>query len=531
MNKWKTAALLTAMGFLLTAVGCTLPAAPGSAETETETELPVERYDIDSLQEQIEQLEDIWTRPDLTDDITLQIQQLLTAVDEAFAINARADIAYYADWKQDKLYELKNQTDEDYYVVNDMVTWALVNGYKSSAYSDLFDPYVEDSWVNYYMLNSLPRIMAYARSDASGSAELLDEYYDSAYDEDIDVEDTNLACARLYLETLEANATSDYFYSRYGRDYTVEQASAVYHEIIEKLMPLYRELYEYLTADRHMSRILDNQEVYDIDAYALLEEYAPKLSPSIAESAEKLFDEQLYTAASGEDCYDGSYTIALTNEHSALMYTYLEQDFYDLITVSHEFGHFHSDWRDSTPVFLQMNCTDVAEVQSQGMEMLFTRFYDEIFADEAAYLELIMLYNTMESIISGFAIGEFEYTVMQQQDSLKPKDVLEIYDEIAETCDISLELYQVTHLFEQPGYYVSYGVSALPALQLYAMMQDDFDTALTVYEKISSISCLSGEYRFCSAMEACGMDDIFAPETLDDIVSVLTERIETLSVH
>lgn len=534
MNKQKTAALLTATALLLTTVGCTpfeLTATSDGNETEIEVALPVERFDIDNLKQQIADIQDIWTRPNISDDLTEQIQQLLAAVDEAFAVNARAEIAYHADWQQDNLYELKRQTHEDYYVVIDMVTWAFANGYKNSAYPDLFEPYIEEAWINYYTLNSLPRIMSYARSDASESEEILDKYYDSAYDENLDVDETNRVCAKLYLETLEANQTSDYFYSLYGRDYTVEQASAVYHEIVEKLMPLYRELYAYLTEDRHTSRILDNQDVYDIDAYALLKEYAPKLSLSIAESTEKLFDEQLYTAASGENCYDGSYTIALTNEHSALMYTYLEQDFYDLITVSHEFGHFHSDWRDSTPVFLQTNCTDFAEVQSQGMEMLFTSFYDEIFGEEAEYLELIALYNTLESIVSGFAIGEFEYMVMQQQDEIKPKEVLEIFSEIAETCDISLELYQVSHLFEQPGYYVSYGVSALPALQLYAMMQEDFDSALSVYEKISSVSSLSGEYQFCSAIDACGMDNIFDPETLDHIISVVAERIEMLSVH
>ncbi|MBP0976341.1 MAG: hypothetical protein J6P20_09775, partial [Oscillospiraceae bacterium] len=49
------------------------------------------------------------------------------------------------------------------------------------------------------------------------------------------------------------------------------------------------------------------------DPYDLLKQYAPKLSPSIAESADKLFSEHLYTAAEGLNCYDGRFTLNLPN--------------------------------------------------------------------------------------------------------------------------------------------------------------------------------------------------------------------------
>ncbi|HAG13417.1 MAG TPA: hypothetical protein DCG49_06095 [Ruminococcus sp.] len=496
------------------------------ANSQTEGE-SVPQFEVAAVKELVVTWQNDWNIPDREDEAQETLDALLNAVDASYAMYARAELAYYADWENTERFSEKNQAYENYRTVEEMASWAIENSSKKSEYPDVFSPYTDPDNTNYYLYNTLNKVVTNAKTDAAESTDLLNTYYDKAFDKDLDPDKTNQACAKLYLRTLEEYDTEQYLYDLYARDYTVEQASGLYQAVKEQLVPLYQEMYDWLTDDNNSNR--ESSSARKVDAYALLKEYAPQLSAPIAESAEKLFAEDLYVAAKGAHCYDGSYTVLLPNENNALMYTYLSGDFYDLVTVSHEFGHFHSDWRDSTPIFMQENCMDLAEVQSQCMEMLFTSFYDEIFEEDADYLELTEIYNILDSVISGLAIGEFEYEVMQQLDTITPDAVLALYRQIADECGLTVQLYQITHLFEQPGYYISYGISALPALDYYTILQEDEQKARALYDQISSLSSVSGEYRFCSAMQACGMRDYFAAHALDEIVSKLEERFAALS--
>lgn len=494
-----------------------------ASQPDTAADHEDQRYDVNALKADIESLKDLWTYQDKEAEIDAEIQKLLTALDEAYAIDIRAETAYYADWKNEDLKKLHEQALADYYVVNDMISWAFVNGYQNSMYSSAFEPYVDFMNLEYFSLNTLSRVMSYARSDASASTDLLNEYYDTAHDDDLSVADTNLACASLYLETLKNYDVSEYMYDYYNRDYTAEQVSEIYSEIVETLVPILSDLHHRIEAIER-----EYGETYDQTAFDLLEEYAPKLSPEIGESVDKLISESLYTAASGSDCYDGSYTVGLPNEQSALMYVYLDGSFYDLVTVSHEFGHFHSDWRNTTPIYLQSLNLDIAESQSQCMEMLFTTFYPDILGKSAAYYEMVEVYNLLDSIVAGFAIGEFEYRVMQQIDTITPEEVVTLYTSIYDAVNLGRELYQVSHLYEQPGYYISYGVSALPALQMYTMIQEDTQNAIRVYGELSAISCVSGENTFSEAMQSCGFTNFFEPDSMDDVLELLELRLQQL---
>ncbi|MCQ2416955.1 MAG: hypothetical protein MJ071_03980 [Oscillospiraceae bacterium] len=527
MNKKKTLALFFAAVCMLPCLtACELLEEESSAAEDVV--LPEPAVNLKTYEEQIHAVMKQWNDDDREEEMQQQIEEIISMADVSFSAYARAEMDYYADWSKDSLLKIKNQAYSNYYTVTEMATWFLANGYKKSNYSKLFAPYVSTEWMSYYLVNNLRRVISNAQREAKGEFDNLNDYYDIAYKSDETEEtDIDLQCAELYLDILKDADISDYLYSRYNRDYTVQQASDLFFEAKEQLLPLYTLYYDYLADEDRIK----NHAVTDFeykDPYELLETYAPKMSSVIGESARKLIDESLYVVPEAEDCYDGSYTIALTNEQSAMMYTHLDGSFYDFVDVSHEFGHFHSDWRDTTPVYSQVNCIDLAEVQSQGMEILFTQYYPEIFGDNAEYLELTELYNMIDSVVSGLAVGEFEYEVMQRLDSITAEEVVELYYDLTEGCAMELPLNEVTHLFEQPGYYVSYGVSALPALYLYTMMLDDRDTAMQIYDQLSSLSTMNNQYQFCSAMEECGLPDIFTDRITDDIAEVLEKRMAEL---
>lgn len=506
---------------LLCLCGCSL-SDKQNAESAGAGQKTAAHFDLSAYQTRIESLKEIWAQPGHEEELRAAVPELLRTADEAYASYIRKEIAYYRDWNNDALSDERDAAYEDLCVVTDMTRWAIFNGAKHSEYRALFTEYDLDCKPDYYLLNNLMRTISYAKKTAAEDSRLLDLYYRAAYGDSTDSEEKNRACAQLYLDILNSTPSTDYDYDAYCRDYTPEDVTAVYEELIPAFQPLYQQLTEALSeADRELPNPGDPMQH--------LQQYASKLSPEIAESADLLIREKLYTIARGSECYDGSYTVSLPNEQTALMYLYSDGTYLDFTSAVHEFGHFHSERRDSTPVLLQKNCVDLAEVQSQGMEVLFTAFYPEIFEANAHTAELAELLSLTDAVLSGMAVGRFETAVMEKADSLTPDDVLELYDRYCTAGGINLELYEITHLFEQPGYYVSYGVSALPALQLYTEMQQDADSVRQCYAKISDLSSVDGKKRFRQAMQDCGMADIFAPGTVTTLAEQLQARLELLT--
>ncbi len=530
MKRYRVRSIICAAVLTVLLSGCSMEELLQKREVSRE-EVPLphsdQRYDLEPIRKMAEQLQKTKLLANADTQMREEISAILDEVNNAYAVYAHANMDFYADWNNTELSELSDETYADYCAADEIATWAFCNACKDSDYDDLLDPYVEQDWLPYYIINNLNRVVSRAREDAAASGELLNDYYATAYDENVNPDDpaeTNLSCAQLYLKNLESYDTSQYLYDYYMRDFTAEEASAMYHNLIDTMKPLFEDLKAYVINDPRYDDLKEGGMALD-DPYATLQVYAPKLSSSIAESVKQLFSGPYYRAAKGTDSYDGSYTVTLPGEKTAIMYTYLAGDYYDLTTVVHEFGHFNADWRDQTPVYLTKNCIDLAEVQSQSMEMLFTSFYDDIYGSEADYLEALALYNIMDSVISGFAVGEFEYRVMQDLEYISPQDVCDIFDEIMEEAGLSSQLYQITHLYEEPGYYISYGVSALASMQIYAAMQEDFSQAIIMYTNISAISSKSGDYQFSEALASSGFDNIFDESSLEAVVESVSARL------
>lgn len=489
-----------------------------------------QRYDLEPLKAMAEQLQETKMQTDAEEQMKAGIQEILDEVDKAYAVYIHANMDYYAHWNDKDRSALSDETYADYCVADEIATWAFCNACQKADYDDLLEPYVSQDWMAYYLANNLNRVMSRTRSQAQENGSLLEDYYSTAYSEDVDPDDpaeTNFTCAKLYLETLAKYDTSEFLYNIYYRDYTAEETSAMYHDLLDRLLPLYQDLKDYVKENPRAEKLKNNSYAAD-DPYLTLKQYAPKLSPEIAEAAEHLFSGPYYVKAEGTDAYDGCYTVVCPSEKTAWMYTYLAGDYYDLTSVVHEFGHFNADLRDLTPVYCSKNCIDIAEVQSQGMEMLFTTFYDDIYGEDADYLEALALFNIMDSVIRGFSVGEFEYQIMRDLDAATPGEVRRTFREIMDAAGLKTELYQISHLYEQPGYYISYGVSALAALQIYAQMQENPDRAVDMYTKITHVRANSGEMQFSEALHACGFEDLFSDASLDGIVDTLEKHLHAI---
>ena len=164
-------------------------------------------------------------------------------------------------------------------------------------------------------------------------------------------------------------------------------------------------------------------------------------------------------------------------------------------------------------------------MQSQGLELIFTRFYDDIYGDTSDTEKLMQVIDLLDSVISGYLVGEFEYRAVQDIDNMTPEKLVELFNDKLSYYDGACSLYMISHLFESPGYYISYSTSALAAFDLFDDVNNDPDKALERYEKIAKISCNSGEYKFRRALSECGFSNVLTKDYISKLADDINDFI------
>lgn len=464
--------------------------------------------------------------PDSPDIIHEDMDTLLNDLDAVSEALSYLTMDYYTDWYNERLEAKYDSCYEDYYVMYELLAYAFSNAYSSGEYNEMLEPYIDAEALEYYTQRSLSmnRLEGYARTDYKVMDEYLDEYYDIAYDEDMDSDEKSLKAAEIYIDLLSAYE-AETFYDGYNRDFSPEEIMNVSKFVKNELIDAEIAMEAAFENIPHLDDVNDNPILFDND-FEVIGKYAPKLSDDIDASAKRLLDEELYITAGGRNSYTGSFTIDLPVQNSALIYHYKYDDAYDLLTAIHEFGHFHASYYDDTTTYLVKNNIDIAEIQSQGMEMIFMEHYDDIFANQAEATKMLKLYDTLDAAISGFLVGEFEYTILKNLDTVTPEEVVECFESLMEENGYDVSIYEIDHIFSQPGYYISYGVSALAALDIWQTSLSDTDKAIEMYENIARVKSNSDEYQFKSALQECGFDDVLTESYISSLGNTIIDIAE-----
>lgn len=535
MKKYAFLSLITAMALPLSLCSCELrdfsklTGKKSESATEASTEeaesssgalmLSGEKApDTDEIRTHVEQLLEDIKLSDNEKQVKKDIDVILYDIDACKEALTLMTIRYYSEWNNKVLGQQYDKQYEELYVATYLANYALANGYVSDEYSELFKPYITDeesveSFTDPHM--SIRRLMGYAKVDYDVMDEQIDKYYEIIANEKLDDDEKNLECAELYLDILTAYDTES-FYEMFNRDYTPDEIISLSQTVRQEIIPAANELLESAMDNNSVSELLENPEVFD-DPFDVILEYAGELSPEIEEAAYELITKELYTITDDDDCYTGSFTDSLPVSNKSYIYIRAADDYNSLATPVHEFGHYYAMSFDDTPVISSVVNIDIAEVQSQGFEFVFSRFYDDIFGDDAEAMHTIKTIDMLDAVISGFLVGEFEYTVLKNRDTFTPEDVVECFDEIMGDFNENMQFYYIPHIFEQPGYYISYGVSALAAFDIWQDSLDAPDKAFEKYNNIAHISCNSIDSTFCSSLSDSGFSDVLDKKYIENL--------------
>lgn len=340
----------------------------------------------------------------------------------------------------------------------------------------------------------------------------------------------------LYNQTAELSGYDSYAelaYEGYSRDYTPEDARALHGAVKESIVPVYQEIGELVQS-------YENPDVLgDIDAEKLMEIVGKHIG-TVDADLDLSFRHMSQVGLYSIDYYTGrgdGFTINLPQYNDAAIFMDLVGGDSDLETLVHEFGHYNAGMHQKQQALDTGFCMDTSEIHSQGLEVLFLSCADAVYGDEnAAVKKLNILYNLLDSIIQGCLQDEFQQLsyAAAKDHKLTVKELNELacrlYNEYGlETQPGAKEIYswvEIPHTYESPFYYISYATSAVNALDILSISQEDYREAADTYMRLTALPM---NIPYQQALEQVGLHNTFDADTLQFIGQGVAEYVNDLS--
>lgn len=321
---------------------------------------------------------------------------------------------------------------------------------------------------------------------------------------------------------------AEYAYENvYCRDYGMEEAEAFCEQVKQIAPRYYEQVYYHRRASGYSGVQMDGQELVDT-----LGAYAEQIDPLVSEVWEFFADNELYSICDSSECMDGGYTVSIPSSDAPYIYMSLYGGSSDFCTITHEFGHYVDAYVTPTPNYLTSGGNyDLLEIHSNGLEVLYSRFYDDIFGIGANTATFGMLTEQLDSVVSGCIYDEFQRRVYTEED-ITLEDINRIYSEVCVAYGEYDEVYEdcwwiyVSHNFESPMYYISYAASAIAALQIWDLSREDYDAAVDMWLAVLREGAYDKGYM--EVLADCGLQSFADEGAVEAVCTPVLDYLEQI---
>ena len=277
----------------------------------------------------------------------------------------------------------------------------------------------------------------------------------------------------------------DLAYEQNGREYTVSQADQLSSLVKTYIKPLAQTLLTKYNEAKQNN--MNSQGERDLKNHFfgenmdLLRNYAKNLGEPYKSNFQNFFEEGHYFFS---NIVNNNVTGYTAYSQPLGRYVFLSKNYQDLMTLTHEFGHYNAQ-----EVYGSGADLDLSEVQSNGNEIMLLSYmknHSEIDENVLKTFTYDHLFGVANTVLLGCAVNEFEKYIYNNdfdEQSMEAK-WLEIVDDYGASIgrDKFDYLYQV--VLNYRGYYISYAVSSVAALELYQKGIENFDEAAQSYKSI-----------------------------------------------
>lgn len=451
-------------------------------------------------------------------------------------------------------------------------------------YYDLLNKYVDiivkaNSSTNTAIKNGLSKNVdsediQYALGEGTGNASKIQEEIDnilSQYNNEITSESPNTTTiAGLYEQLVNKNNQLAVLYGYdnymtyayknvYNRNYTPAQTKAMSAFVKQYIVPLYTSinakfetaynalddndatdadinLYNGLMFDSLFTKTTSKYFDEVKDAIDLISNYFKYLDSSndvmFYDAVEDLFKTGNYFVGQVE----GAFTYYMPQVGNTILYfdntDYGEGTYYysNSFTFVHEFGHYYENVHNLTKSGERPLSYDFCETQSQGNEMMFLAWLGSNTTASKGYnaVKYSQLANMLQTVLNATAIDEFEQAVYtgsyEGYTKLNANNYQDLYDTICTKYGINDKengnTYWMGVCFDNAAYYISYAMSALPSIEIYAKAVDKdggVDVARTAY--LTLFTNASTDYN--TVLAAAGLHNAFEEALYTELTNAI----------
>ncbi|MCR5584687.1 MAG: hypothetical protein K6F63_04545 [Lachnospiraceae bacterium] len=315
----------------------------------------------------------------------------------------------------------------------------------------------------------------------------------------------------------------------YNRDYTTDDAKNLYAYTKKYLVPMEGKLYEcfYSEAILVVDKMFGGYLMEDEALVDLVEPYVGEVHKGLTEAYTYLKDNHTYEMDYLDTKMGVGYTTSLYQYGCPFIFNCPSGSYYDIETLIHEFGHYNNAYHNDVNCLLDPTNMDVAEIHSQGLEMLMFEYFNEIYGEDTANaVRFATLYNMLNSVIEGCLYDEFQNEVYSYPGEITAAECNRIFRRLSteygynygNDLDEAYDWVNVSHTFQSPMYYISYATSALAAFDIFALAQKNRKDAVDLYMTLTTYGL---DTPFCELLDTVGLPDIFEEKTIKNIANEL----------
>ena len=321
----------------------------------------------------------------------------------------------------------------------------------------------------------------------------------------------------------------------YGRDYGTEEldlfsgyVSTYFKSNLDEMLKEFQDaFYDNMTAlgktvfTSYIDKPFDKLSANYLDLY--IKSYA---GTSTGEGFAHLFENKNVIFSSQENSHPSAFQTYVRGEGWDKPVCFFGVNGQDTSTIVHEMGHYYAALYNEN-----VNSFDLAETQSQANEMLLLAFMKEnMKGDGYKALKPYTMYNFMAQAVVCVIIDDFERAVYSLEsvegyssaefDGIM-KDVCEKYGGVD---NINADITDVYYYWRQgatnnPVYYISYAVSMVEAMNIFAIADEDPAAAREIYRVLVEESV--EDDTLLTAAERAGLSSPFDEETFKAIIAAI----------
>ncbi len=320
----------------------------------------------------------------------------------------------------------------------------------------------------------------------------------------------------------------------YNRDYTIEEIKSVYAAVKEYIVPVLSEVEERVYAG-NLNDLLYMDYLTEDYVIEVVGRHMGDIDPAMAEVYQYMVDHHLYDIDYDPNKMNVGYTTTLYEYQEPFIFNTPDYSYYDLETMIHEFGHYNEAFHAGTTLITDVTNMDVAEIHSQGLELLYLKYADDVYGEGLGdTARQMVLYQMLYSVIDGCLYDEFQNAVFAADHDMTEGEVNQLFRRLSEeygyvyydTEDAAYDWVDVPHTFSSPMYYVSYGTSALAALDIWTIAQEDRQAGIDKYMELTTYGLTT---TYCELLEKCGLKSIFEEETIREIAQAVADYSSALA--